>query len=138
MLYITGEFALNIPCSLETCGDWHTSGMDWSRVWKQESSASIFGDWGIEKISNFRPLPGAHYFANTLRAIADLIAMGNFSCAQGARDDFIDNPEYHNELFEHIWMLRGAPNWDAVDAFMLKEFKREWFGWKAGKSNIGK
>ncbi len=138
MKYITGMFALNIPCSLLTCGDWHTSTMQWANVHKRESAESVFGDWGIEQIGGFEPLPGTHYFANTLRAIADLISDGNFWCAQGARDGFIDNPSYHDELFEHIWMLKKAPNWEAIDAFMLKEFKREWYSWKLGKSGTGK
>jgi hypothetical protein len=29
MLYLSGIHALNLPCSLLTCGDWHTSGINW-------------------------------------------------------------------------------------------------------------
>ena len=29
MKYISGINALNLPCSLDTCGDWHTSALQW-------------------------------------------------------------------------------------------------------------
>ena len=29
MQYITGQHALNIPCPLLTCGDWHQSAIQW-------------------------------------------------------------------------------------------------------------
>ena len=48
MKYITGQFALNLPCSLGTCGDWNTSAMNLANLRFSESDGSIFGDYGIE------------------------------------------------------------------------------------------
>ena len=49
MKYISGVFALNIEDSLETCGDWHTSALDWNRIRLVESDNTIFKDYGIER-----------------------------------------------------------------------------------------
>ena len=49
MEYISGIHALNLPCELETCGDWHTSALQWKRPLMRESNGSLFGDYGIEK-----------------------------------------------------------------------------------------
>lgn len=48
MRYISGLKALNLPCSLDTCGDWHTSAINWSNIETKESNKSFFKDWGIE------------------------------------------------------------------------------------------
>lgn len=29
MKYVSLIHALNLPCSLDTCGDWHTSALQW-------------------------------------------------------------------------------------------------------------
>ncbi len=50
MKYISGIHALNLRCSLQTCGDWHQSGIQWKMPTVRESSNSLFGDYGIEKI----------------------------------------------------------------------------------------
>ena len=49
MKYISGVYALNLPCSLETTGDWHQSSLDWNNIPYKESDNSIFSSWGIEK-----------------------------------------------------------------------------------------
>ena len=49
MRYITGNYALNIPCSLNTDGDWHRSALDWEHLPLFESDNSFFNDYGIEK-----------------------------------------------------------------------------------------
>ena len=59
MLYITGLFALNLECSLGTTGDWHMSGMDWSKLTLADSNNSIFGTYGIERNST-RLVPERH------------------------------------------------------------------------------
>lgn len=54
MRYISGFYALNIPCSLYTTGDWHQSCLDWNKVVFLESEKSIFGDWGgLKRMSMF-------------------------------------------------------------------------------------
>lgn len=45
---LIGQFVLNLPCDLETCGDWHTSAMNWANLRFSEPDGSIFGDYGIE------------------------------------------------------------------------------------------
>jgi len=49
MLYITWVYALNLPCKLNTTGDWHASSLRWgSNIDIRESTESIYKDWGIE------------------------------------------------------------------------------------------
>jgi len=40
--------------------------------------------------------------ANHIRALLDLLEMGNFSLAQGMNRDFICNDDYNGEVFEKI------------------------------------
>ena len=47
MQYITGQHALNIPCPLLTCGDWHQSAIQWNYPLFRNSNDSVFGDYGI-------------------------------------------------------------------------------------------
>lgn len=51
MKYISGVQALNLPCSLDTCGDWHTSALQWQVLNYKDTEQSILGDWGIESCS---------------------------------------------------------------------------------------
>lgn len=135
MLYVTGEHALNLPCSLDTCGDWHTSAMNWDRIQVAESEGSVFGDWGIEALrpTSIRQLAGYHYVANTLRALLDLIVEGRLCYLNGAKNDFISNDKYHLEFFEHVIQCKGLLLWDKLDDCMCKEFGKEWWEWKDGK-----
>lgn len=32
MKYITGVYGLNIPNTKETCGDWHSTSLDWNNI----------------------------------------------------------------------------------------------------------
>lgn len=68
MKYISGIHALNLRCSLETCGDWHASGIQWKNLTVRESSDSVFGDYGIEDNSSVPGHPGNHKAANHIRA----------------------------------------------------------------------
>lgn len=45
MKYISCIHDLNLPCSLETCGDWHTSALQWVDLHMRESDNSIFGNY---------------------------------------------------------------------------------------------
>ena len=107
MKYISGAFALNLPCSLDTCGDWHASALDWSKLELRESDNSIFGEYGIERCNCVPEHTGEFNVANTLRALLDLLADGNFAVAQGARDDFICNDKYTDEFLIKCIILRN-------------------------------
>lgn len=41
MKYITGVHALNIPCHLNTTGDWHMSGIQWDHPTMRDSQLSV-------------------------------------------------------------------------------------------------
>lgn len=51
MLYLTGVYALNIENSSNTCGNWHTSSLNWRNIELVESSNSIFQEWGIINVN---------------------------------------------------------------------------------------
>ena len=97
MKYITGIHALNLPCQLETCGDWHQSAIQWAYPQMRESAGSLFGDYGIEGNHCIPEHPGeTFYVANTIRACMDLLYEGNFALAQGMKDD------HTGEVFETL------------------------------------
>lgn len=126
MKYITGQFALNLPCSLETCGDWHTSALDWSKLTLSESENSIFKDYGIEPCTCVPDHDGKYYVANTLRALLDLLESNNLGLAQGIKDDFICNDTYTKEFFSKVILLQSCAHWDGINSLMLREYKCEW------------
>lgn len=126
MRYITGQHALNLPCSLETSGDWHTSGMRWDTIKFKESDDSIFKDYGIEICSCVPENPGDFYIANTLRALLDLLDDRKFALAQGAKEDYICNDAYTQEFFEGVYKLRRRKHWGRINHFMQYEYFFEW------------
>lgn len=134
MMYITGQQALNLPCSLETCGDWHTSALQWKKLNMRESNESLFGDYGIEVCDKVPENRGIFYTANTLRALLDLLLEGNFALAQGANNDFICNDKYNKEFMSKVMMLRDQAHWDKIDYFMGREFLFEWNKFKSSYS----
>lgn len=136
MLYLTGIHALNLPCSLETSGDWHTSALKWKELNLAQLDDSIYLDYGIELGKHVPEHDGTFAVADHLRALLDLIQGGQFLYAQGAKNDFICNPRYHAEFFDKVYMLNNTENWPEVDRFMHKEFGKEWRLWKNGKNNI--
>lgn len=139
MIYISGIHALNIPCSLDTCGDWHSSALRWKDIDIRDSSKSIFGDYGIEPGHKIPRHDGIYNVANTIRALLDLIDDGNFAQAQGMNDDFISNPVYDEEVFEKVHLLRSRDNWDKISAFMGKEYKMKWLRFlKEEENHAGK
>ena len=77
MLYLSGVHALNIENTLNTCGDWHTSALDWSSIKLEESSNSIFGDWGIEMNKSIPEHTELYNVADDLRAINVIEAILN-------------------------------------------------------------
>lgn len=126
MKYITGIHALNLDCSLNTCGDWHTSGIQWESPYIKESINSTFGNYGIEDNCRVPQHPGSHKVANHIRALLDLLEDGNFGYAQGMKNDFICSDEYNSEIFEKILLLKSQENWKTVNSFMGKEYGRKW------------
>lgn len=126
MLYITGEQALNIPCNLETCGDWHTSALQWDRLNLKESTKSFFEDYGIEKDKIIPQHKKKYCVANHIRAILDLLEGGYYSVAQGMNKDFICNSKYDDEIFDKVYSMHQKDNWDEINKFMHKEYLMKW------------
>ena len=82
VLYLSGIHALNLPCALLTCGDWHTSGINWNSFVLLESEKSIFRDYGIEQNKIIPENTGTFNVANHIRALLDLLAEGKYGIAQ--------------------------------------------------------
>ena len=136
MKYITGLYALNLPCSLATCGDWHTSALRWENVDEAESIGSLWEDYGIEKGVSIPLHEGKFSVANHIRALLDMIFKGDFALAQGMNRDYICNDSYDEEIFEKVYLMKEQENWSEVDRFMHKEYGRKWRLWKNGNSSI--
>lgn len=131
MLYVSGIHALNIENSLETCGDWHCSALDWKSIELLDSEKSVFKEWGIETGKSLPDNDGIYNVANDLRAVADMMEKeGNLGYLKGFRNDFIVIDKYNDELFRHIWMLRGLKHWDAIDGLMEYEYLFKWDAFK--------
>jgi len=130
MRYITGIHALNLPCSLLTCGDWHRSSLQWEKPRFRNSADSFFGDYGIEQCSVVPENEGTYAVANHIRALLDLLEAGNFSEAQGMNDDFIGNDDYTAEVFTKVAMLKDLPHWNRIDQFMGSEYYGVWLNYK--------
>lgn len=126
MKYITGQHALNLNCSLDTCGDWHQSALQWVKLNIRETENSIFGEYGIEISEGVPENTGQHYIANTLRALLDLLEEGNFGIAQGAREELICNEAYTQEFLSHVYELRCLQHWKKIALFMEREYTWEW------------
>ena len=130
MRYITGVHALNLPCSLDTCGDWHQSALRWQNITFMDTENSFFGDWGIEPEKHIPGQVKTYPAANHIRALLDLLQVGNFSVAQGMNNDFIGNDEYTPEIFTKVASMKSLPHWSEIDRFMGKEYYRKWLNFK--------
>ena len=130
MLYLTGKHALNISCALDTCGDWHQPALRWEDLTIRNSEESIFGDYGIERDKRIPNSQELFNVANHIRALLDLLEMGNFAVAQGMNDDFICNSEYDLEIFTQALRLKDSANWNLIDRFMGKEYFVKWLDFK--------
>lgn len=136
MMYITGKFALNLECSLDTCGDWHTSSLNWSKLTLNNSDKSIFKDYGIEECHKVPEHDGTFYIANTLRALLDLLEQNKLWDAEGAKEDFICNDRYTHEFFNKVIMLTHSEHWDDINEFMRKEYKMQWIKFLEDTKNV--
>jgi hypothetical protein len=130
MQYITGVHALNLPCSLRTCGDWHASALRWQDIACKDSERSMFGDYGIEYGKKIPGHSGTYAAANHIRALLDLLEAGNYSAAQGMNRDFICNSDYTEEVFGKVSLMKGLPNWGEIDSFMGREYFAKWLDYK--------
>jgi len=130
MQYITGVHALNLPCSLLTCGDWHCPAIQWKRPKFRESTKSFFGDYGIEPCTCVPEHEGTYAVANHIRALLDLLELGNFSLAQGMNNEFICNDNYTAEIFDKVATMTDLPHWLDIDRFMGSEYYGKWLDYK--------
>ena len=105
MKYISNEYALNIPCSLKTSGDWHYNSYPVEKAKLFDSNESYFGDFGIEEhvINN-----KTYFVANHLRAVLDLMFCKKFDFLKGFKDDFIVVDDYNqsSNLYNSVLMNR--------------------------------
>ncbi len=133
MKYITDIHALNLPCSLGTSGDWHTSAIQWQNLHVLESDKSPFGDWGIE-VNSAVSVPenpdNALPIANHVRALLDMIEQGRFTVAQGMNGDYLDDDSFSEVIFEKVSLLKSYPNWHDIDCFMARECRMAWVRFK--------
>lgn len=132
MKYISLIHALNLPCDLETCGDWHASSIQWKKPHILESEESLWGDYGIEKNKKIPEHEEKYNVANHIRALLDLLFIGNFTIAQGMNKDFICNDKYDNEIFDKVILMIDLPYWERIDQFMTKEYLKKWINYKKG------
>ena len=130
MLYLSGIHALNVTCDLKTCGDWHSSALQWDDLVFLDSEKSIFGDYGIEINKSLPHHDGYYNVANHIRALLDLLQRGNFSIAQGMKNDFICNDELTEEIFNKVLLLENEKHWSKIDKFMSREYLSEWISFK--------
>lgn len=134
MFYITGKHALNLDCSLDTCGDWHTSALKWEKVTTSNSNKRHFKDWGVEWGKKIPEHTGTYNVANHIRALLDLLEDGVFSVAQGMREDFICNESYTPLVFDMVYELRNSKylkcDWSDIDAFMKREYRLDWLNYR--------
>lgn len=127
MLYLSGVHALNIENTLNTCGDWHTSALDWSNIKLADSSNSVFGVWGIEMNKSIPEHTELYNVADDLRAILDLMQKEeNLGYLKGFRDDFICTDEYNDIFFQKVFLLRNLKHWADINSLMEREFMFEW------------
>ena len=126
MMYLTGQFALNLPCDLKTCGDWHTTALRWSNIKLIDSSLSIYGDYGIEKNKKIPEHSGYYNVANHIRAILDLLVVERFDLITNFNNDYICNDDLTNEIFEKIYVL--LPN-ENIYNFIYKTYGSRWRKW---------
>ncbi|MCL2213482.1 MAG: hypothetical protein FWB93_06595 [Oscillospiraceae bacterium] len=130
MQYITGIHALNLPCSLETCGDWHGSALKWQDISVRDTRSAFYGDYGIEPNKQIPEHSGTYAVANHIRALLDLLEMGKFSVAGGMNKDYICNDNYTNEIFEKVSQMKNLPHWNEIERFMGREYLSKWLDYK--------
>lgn len=129
MEYLTGIHALNVPCPLDTCGDWHQAALNWENLTLNNTEDSLLDVYGVfestqvpDGIGGFKTM----YVANTIRALYDLILVGDYAHVQGMRNDFICNEKYTPEVFELAKKFRNTKYWKQVDKVLTCEYELDW------------
>lgn len=130
MRYISGIHALNIPCQLNTTGDWHASALQWKQPHWKDTQNTFFGDWGIEKGHSVPEHLGKYAVANHLRACLDMLEDSDFSNLHGMYHDYLGNDIYLPMFFQKVWTMRCLSTWQQIDNFMEKEFLMKWVYFK--------
>lgn len=106
--YITGIHALNIPCSLNTSGDWHRGSLDWDNPYTRDTEDSVFKDWGLEE----HPIG---LVANHIRAVLDILEEGKkIPLINTFHYDFISNSEYDDLIREKSMLLQNLPHYRVI------------------------
>ncbi|MCY3038976.1 MULTISPECIES: hypothetical protein [Aerococcus] len=136
MKYLSGQFALNIPCKLETYGDWHILALDWSNPDFKESQNSVFGNYGIEDNKKLPYHTGTYFVANHLRAILDLLDDGYVKYLVGMKNDFIGTDQYNNEFFDQVYLLNNNKHLQSIYKLLLREFGLEWYAYVYVKESL--
>ena len=123
MKYISNEYALNIPCSLKSSGDWHYNSYPVEKAKLFDSNESYFGDFGIEEhvINN-----KTYFVANHLRAILDLMFCKKFDFLKGFKDDFIVVNDYNSLFFNKVYEFKNSNIWNDVNNLMKEEYMLDW------------
>ena len=130
MQYVSGIHALNIPCSLLTCGDWHCSALKWQDITFMDTKTAFYKDYGIELQKRIPEHDETYPVANHIRALLDLIETGKFSVAQGMNNDFICNDAYTEEIFDKVALMKGFSHWQDIDRFIGREYYGKWLDYK--------
>lgn len=126
MRYISDVYALNLTTNHDTCGDWHCAALDWNQPTTRDSQSSFFGTYGLELCSKVPLHPGTHVAANHVRALLDMLHDGQFSYAQGMKNDFICNDQLTPEVFNKVYELKKIDRWPDICRFMGKEYGLQW------------
>ena len=126
MKYVTGIHALNIPCNLETSGDWHMSSVQWEHPTTMDTDTAFFSTWGIEQHKippDFqRPVP----VANHIRACLDLLEMRNYVNLRGMKENYICHDDYQGLIFSQVIKMRTLSHWKEISRFMESEYFMDW------------
>lgn len=130
MKYISLIQALNIPCRLETFGDWHSTTQNWNKLQVMESDGSLWGEYGIEKNKTVPFSNDTYNVANHIRALLDMLYLEQYAVAQGMKKDFVVTDKYNKEIFSKVLMMKDLPYWNKIDRFMTKEYLKEWVTFK--------
>jgi len=134
MRYISGIHALNIPCQLNTTGDWHASAIQWQNPHWRDTKNAFFGDWGIEQGHEIPEHQGTFAVANHLRACLDMLEEGDYSNLCGMYHDYLGNDIYLSIFFQKVWSMHNLANWPEIDCFMEKEFLMKWLRFRQNVS----
>lgn len=130
MQYVSGIHALNLPCMLHTCGDWHSSSLKWDDITMYDTEQMFFKEYGIEMDKYIPNHKGKYAVANHIRALLDMLEKGYFTIAQGMRHDYICTNEYDEEIFRLVLSMNVLPHWEKIDQLMEHEYKMKWINYK--------